>query len=120
MPDVPYPTSGITMFSQEDDGLHYSFDGVYSQGRAVKVTLAAQLDGNWYPVVGSQVADSISFRLREDGSIESRLKKDGKDVGANYGSVSVDGQLLTLRWELIAPTGATITWVTTSERSSGL
>ena len=120
MPDVPYPTAGITTFSQEEDGLHYSFDGVYSQGRAVKVTLVAHLDGNWYPAVGSQVADTISFSIRENGTIEARLKKNGKEVGSNFGSVSVDGQLFTLRWELIAPNGATITWVTTSERTSAL
>jgi hypothetical protein len=114
-PDLPHPTAGITTFSQEEDGIHYSNDGVWSDGRTSSVSAVFQLDGNWYPVTGSLVADSLSSRLLDDASFEGKMKKGGVEVGTNRSIVSADG-LMTGHWEFVGPEGTTITWETTSER----
>lgn len=57
-PDLPHPIGGITTFTQEKDAIYYNNDGVWSDGRASKVSAALQMDGTWFPITGSLVADS--------------------------------------------------------------
>ena len=115
-PDLPHPVSGITIFTQEQDGIHYSGDTVWSDGRTSKAAFVYQLDGSWYPVTGSLVADSASLRLLEDGSLEARMKKGGADLGNQHCTFSADGRVMTSHWEFIGPDGAKITWELMSER----
>jgi hypothetical protein len=115
-PDLPHMTSAVTTFTQEKDGIQYSNDGVWSDGRRSKVSYITQLDGSWCPVTGSTLTDSISLRRLEDGSLESRMKKGGADVGNVRATVSADGRTMTGHWELVGPGGTTVTWKTTAER----
>jgi hypothetical protein len=115
-PDLPHPTSGITSFTQEEDAVHYSNDGVWSDGRAAKVSAVLRMDGTWCPLTGSLVADSLSFRCLEDGSFEAKMRKAGTDVGTNRTTASADGRTMTGHWEFVGPGGTTITWKTMSER----
>jgi len=48
-PDLPHPTSGITTFTQKEDAVHYSNEGVWSDGRTAKVGAVLQMDGNKVP-----------------------------------------------------------------------
>jgi hypothetical protein len=116
-PDLPHPTSGTTTFTQGQDGaIHYSNDGVWSDGRTPKVTADIQLDGTWCPITGSLVTDSVSFRHLGDGSLEVRMRKGGADVGTNRSTYSADGRTMTGHWQFSGPGGSVITWTTTSER----
>ena len=111
-PNLPHPISGITTFTEEEDAIHYSNDGAWSNGRTVKVSADLQLDGNWHPVTGSALADSLSFLSLEDGSFEAKMKRGGVDTGISRSTVSEDGRTLTGLWDIIGPD----TWITTSER----
>lgn len=115
-PDLPHPTSGITTFTQEEDAIHYSNEGVWSDGRTTKVSAVLQMDGNWYPITGSLLADSLSFRRLEDGSFEAKGKKNGIDVLTSRSTFSADRRTMTGSWELAGPDGTTITWETESDR----
>jgi hypothetical protein len=113
---LPHITSGITTFTQKEDGIHYRSDNVWSDGRSSKVSCISQLDGNWCPVTGSMMSDSLCLRRQEDGSLESRMKKGGVDVGTVRATISADGRTMTGHWEFAGPGGATVTWKTTAER----
>jgi hypothetical protein len=115
-PDLPYPTSGLTTFAQEEDGIHYSADSTWSDGRTTNVSALLQLDGTWSPVTGSQLVDSLSFKGLEDGSFEAKGMKGGAHAVTTHATYSADGRTSTAHWELVGPNGATITWETTSER----
>ena len=115
-PDLPHPTSGITTFTQEKDAVHYSNDGVWSDGRKAKVTAVLQMDGTWCPVKGSLLADSLSIRRLENGSLEAKMRKGGVDVGSSRSTYSADGRIMTGHWEIVGPGGKTVTWKMTSER----
>ncbi len=115
-PDLPHPTSGTTTFAQQADGIHYSNEGAWSDGRKAKVSALLQLDGSWCPVTGSVLSDSLSFRRLEDGSFDAKMKKGGADVGSVRSTVSADGRTMTGHWEIAGPDGKTISWKTTSER----
>ena len=115
-PDLPHPTSGITTFIQKENAIHYTNDGIWSDGRTAKVTAILHLDGEWCPVNGSLLADSLSFQNLSDGSFEAKLKKSGVDVGTSRSTVSADGRTMMALWKIAGPEGATVTWKTTSER----
>jgi hypothetical protein len=115
-PDLPHPTSGITTFTQVGDAVHYSSEGVWSDGRPAKVSAVFQMDGSWYPVTGSLLADSLSFRRLGDGSFEAKMKKGGVDVGTSRSTVSADGRTMTGHWEIVGASRTSLTWETTSER----
>lgn len=115
-PDLPHPASGITTFTEEEDAIRYTNDGVWSDGRTSKVTADLLLDGTWCQVTGSLLVDSLSFRHLEDGSFEAKMKKGGVDVGTTRSKVSADGRSSTGHWEILGPDGTTVTWTTTSER----
>ena len=115
-PEMPHPTAGITRFTQEEDAIHYSNDGVWSDGRTSKVSFVFQLDGEWFPVTGSLLADSISCRLLADGSFEAKMRRNGADAGTTRSTVSTDGRTMMGHWEFGGPGGTAITWKTTAER----
>lgn len=115
-PDLPHPVSGITTFTQEKDAVRYSNEGTWSDERTVKVSAILQMDGNWCPVTGSLLTDSLSFRRLDDGSFEAKMKKGGADAGTSRSTVSADGRTMTGHWEIVGPGGTSLTWVTTSER----
>jgi hypothetical protein len=115
-PHLPHPTGGITTFTQEEDTIQYSNEGIWSNGQTVKVSADLQLDGTWRPVTGSMLADSLSSHRLEDGSVETAMQKGGVSVGTNRLKVSDDGQSLTTHWELAGPGGIPIIWNLTLER----
>jgi hypothetical protein len=115
-PDLPHPTLGITTFTQKEDAIHYSNDGVWSDGQTVSVSAVLRMDGSWCPVTGSLVTDSLSFRRLDDVSFKAEMRKGGVAVGTNHTTVSADGQTMTGHWEFPGPGGASINWTTTSQR----
>jgi hypothetical protein len=115
-PDLPHPVSGTTIFSEAANCIHYRNDSVWTDGQAATVNFVFHIDGNWYPITGSRLADSLSFRSLEDSSIQATMKKGGVEVGTNHTTVSADGQTLTSHWKFAGPGGTSITWETTSQR----
>ena len=115
-PDLPHPQSGVTTFTQENDIIQYTNDGVWTDGRRTKVTAVLQLDGSLCPITNSMVADALTLRVLDDGTLEVKMKRGGVDVGTNQTSVSPDGRTMTGQWDLVGPGGTKITWNTTQER----
>ena len=102
--------------TQEPDGLHLTGEQVWSDGRTVKINTVYQMDGKWYPVTGSPIADSVSAKRLDDGSIEAKLRKGGADAGTNRTAVSADGRTLTADADLVGPGGTRLKWKVTSQR----
>ena len=115
-PDLPHPVSGVTNTTQESDGVHMNSEGTWSDGRTVKMSAVYKLDGNWYPLNGSFVADSVSVRALEGGAYEAKLRKGGVDVGTQRITISADGRSLTADVNVAGPGGAPISWKTNSTR----
>jgi len=115
-PDLPHPVGGITNTTQEPDGFHMNSVATWSDGRTVKTSAVYKLDGSWYAVSGSLVADSVSVRALEGGAYEAKLRKGGVDVGTQRISVSADGRTLTADANVQTPGGTPVSWRTTSIR----
>jgi len=115
-PDLPHPISGTTTFAQEQDGIRYRNAGVWSDGRTSNVHALIRMDGSWCPITGSLVADEISVRLLDDGSMEATTRKGGNHTGSVRSAISSDGKTQTGQWEMVGPGGEKVTWKTTSTR----
>jgi hypothetical protein len=114
-PDLPYPKSGLTTFTQEADSVHYEAETLWSDGCSSQVKATLKLDGSWCPVTGSSVADSVSFRADGD-SFDVEMRKHNAEAGTNRTTISSTGRTMTTRWEIPCPDGETIVWKTASER----
>lgn len=111
--DLPYPTSGIAIFTQEEDGIHYSNETVWSDARTTKSSVVFQMDGSWSSVTGAMLHDSMCLR-RLGSSFEFKMRKGAVDVGSCLATVSADTKTLTADWEFVGPGGTKVTWKTTS------
>lgn len=74
-------------------------------------------DGTDQKVTGDPYSDTLSVKVIDDHNIENTAKKDGKVVGTAKGSVSSDGDTLTVAWtDSGQPTGGTQTGTYTQKR----
>ena len=100
---------------QEKDAIQYSADTVWSDSRKSKVSALLQTDGTWCAITGSLLADSLSIRNLENGSLEAECER-RFEVGSTRSTYSADGRTQTGHWEFSGPGSITVTWTTTSER----
>jgi hypothetical protein len=114
-PELPHPTSALTTFSEEADGIHYRAEMTWSDGRTTSTQAVLSADGSWCPMIGSALADAVSVHIHDDGSLEARMRKGQVTVGTLHTKVSADGQTSVSHWDLIG-TGIAITWKTTAVR----
>jgi hypothetical protein len=112
-PELPHPTAGTAEFIQQEDGVHYINHSLWSTGQNNKSTVTFQLDGNWYPVTGALMHDSLSCQHLPDGSFEFKMRKGEANIGVCHSRT--DRNLITAHWEFFLPGGSTVTWETTSE-----
>lgn len=93
-PQLPYPKLSLTTFVQREDGMH----------------------GNWCPVAGSALADSVTLQVLDHGSVEGKMRKGESASEKNRMTVSADGQVMKTIWEILGQGGVTITWKTSAQR----
>ena len=74
-PGLPHPTAGTAEFIQQEDGIHYFNDTVWSNGGITKSSVVFHLDGEWYPATGALMHDAISGQHVPDGSFEIKMRK---------------------------------------------
>ena len=115
-PNLPHPKSSVTTFAEQKDGIQYRADTTWSDGRTTTAHGVFAIDGGWSAVTGSAIADSVSLRILDDGSIEGRLKKHDRETGRSETTVSADRTTMHTLWEVTVPGGVAITWNTTSIR----
>ena len=115
-PELPHPTAGTAEFTQHDDGIHYINHSEWSHGQITESRVVFHFDGNWYPVAGALMFDSMSGQHLPDGSFEIKMRKGEANFGGCRCRVSPDAKLLTADWELVLPGGVAVTWKTTSEQ----
>jgi hypothetical protein len=115
-PELPYPQSSVTTFTQKDYGIDYKAESIWSDGRSTVARMVFRIDGSWCPASGSVLADSVSLRILDDGSFEGRMRKGESESGKTHMTVSADGRTMAAQWDILGPGGVTITWKTTSQR----
>jgi hypothetical protein len=78
------------------EGIKVSVEGVGADGKAQSYSYTVSYDGKDYPVTGSPVADSISYKKVDENTIEGTSKKGGQVTSTATIVVSKDGKTLTV------------------------
>ena len=110
------PQQGITVLTQEAEGIHYIAVGTYSDGQTRHTESTFRLDGHSYPVLGGTLGDALSARPSGPRSLEVTVTRGGALSAQVQVTVSADGKMMTMHFEVILPPNANITWTTVSER----
>ena len=84
-----------------DGGFKATVTGIEADGSPVNFSYAAQLDGNYYAVSGTQPTDSIAFRRTNPRRLESTRKVNGKVQGNSTFALSRNGRVVTLTFTLL-------------------
>ena len=84
-------------------------EGTDAAGKKTSIVWTGKLDGKQYPVTGDSMADSRSFKVTGEKSIEMKSQKDGKDVGEGTVVVSADGKTRTVTTRVTNAKGEKVT-----------
>lgn len=82
--------------SSEGDNMKVTQDGTDPQGNAFHVEWTGKFDGKDYPVTGSPVMDTRSYKKVNDRTLMADNKKDGKSVTTARSVISADGKSRTV------------------------
>jgi hypothetical protein len=113
---IPIPIEAIAAFHKVGDHLLYTADTVYPDGKTSRIEATFKADEQAYPVTGSLLGDSVSFRQTSRHTLIATMTRDGVVSGTATAKVSVDGFTLTIRWEAFLPGGQSVTYMTVGDR----
>lgn len=112
----PLPQQATSAFAPHEDGLEYTSDVVYPDGRTNRVTSVFRTDGQEYALRGSPAGDAWSINQTSPTTFEGNITRDGKLSGRIRATISDKDNLLTTEWEIVQPEGPTIFYITQAER----
>jgi hypothetical protein len=92
----PPPKSATIAYEEAADGIKRTGESVDAEGKTTSFQYTAKYDGNEYPVIGSDLYETITLKRINDQTTEATLKKSGKVVSNARRVVSKDGKVMTL------------------------
>ena len=95
--------------SSEGDNMKVTQDGTDRDGKPLHMEWTGKFDGKDYPVTGSPVMDSRSYKKMGGSTLASDSKKDGKVVSSARSTISADGKTRTVHATQTDPSGKKIT-----------
>jgi hypothetical protein len=116
---IPIPIEAKTAFDKQGDLIRYSADTVYPNGHTALIETTFQANGQPYPLAGSLIGDSVSFRQTSRHSFVATVTRGGVASGTVSVRVSSDGFTMTSNWEILLPDGQSVTYRTIHDRQPG-
>ncbi|SPE38719.1 hypothetical protein SBA6_930024 [Candidatus Sulfopaludibacter sp. SbA6] len=112
---IPAPSKVSLSFEQHEDGIHYTADSEFPDGKKVHAHAVLQFDGQFYPLTGSPFGDAISVRQTGPASFESQVTKAG--APSARAAVTATDNRLTAHWEAHTPNGI-VSWTSEAVRQT--
>lgn len=94
--NAPLPKSETRTYASTPYGIALTWKRESADGKNSIVSTTFKYDGKDYPVTGSPDLDTLNAKRVDANTIESTLKRMGKDIGTAKRTVSTDGKMLTL------------------------
>jgi 2',3'-cyclic-nucleotide 2'-phosphodiesterase (5'-nucleotidase family) len=110
------PKSQTRTYTQSGPSITLVIKTVGADGKEATVQTTYKLDGNDYPVSGSQDFDSLSAKQVNPHTATFTLKKAGKAVGRTTRTVSHDGKILTSKSDTTTTKGEKVESVLVFDR----
>ena len=86
-------------------------DGTSGDGKPMHTEWTGKLDGKDYPLTGDSTADSRSYKMIDEHTLELTNKKSGKVTTSGRVVVSADGKTRTLHLSATDPSGKKVSGV---------
>jgi hypothetical protein len=90
------PKNSTVIYAADGDTIKVTTDGTGGDGKPSHTDWTGKFDGKDYPLTGDPTADSRSYKMINEHTLELTNKKDGKVTTSGKVEVSKDGKARTL------------------------
>jgi len=90
------PKNHTVVYEAAGDNIKVTVDGTDAAGKATHNEWTGKFDGKDYPITGDPTADTRSYKMVDDHTMELTNKKDGKATATGRIVVSGDGKTRTV------------------------
>ena len=88
--------NSTVIYATNGDSVKVTTDGTDSDGKPLHTEWTGKFDGKEYPLTGDPTADSRSYKLIDEHTLDLTSKKSGKETNHGKVVVSKDGKTRTL------------------------
>ncbi|MGO8857378.1 MAG: hypothetical protein ACLQO1_16960 [Steroidobacteraceae bacterium] len=101
----PVLKSQTRTYTQGDDGISVTVNGIRADGSAVSQQSTFKYDNKAYPWSGAADYDALSLKRVNGSTVKAILMKAGKKVGNTTRTISRHGKVLTLTTKVTGADG---------------
>jgi hypothetical protein len=110
------PKNTSVVYQEAGDKIRVSVDGVDAEGDAAHNEWIGKFDGKDYPLSGDPTADTRSYKVIDDHTLELTNKKNGKVILTARIAVSADGKSRTVTVTGVEPGGKKVEYTETYDK----
>jgi hypothetical protein len=103
--------NSTVIYATNGDSVKVTTDGTDSDGKPLHTEWAGKFDGKEYPLTGDPTADSRSYKLIDEHTLDLTSKKSGKVINTGHVVVSKDGKTRTLHLNATDSSGKKVSGV---------
>ena len=98
-------------YANDGDNVKVTTDGTDGDGKPMHTEWTGKFDGKEYPLTGDPTADSRSYKMIDEHTLDLTSKKGGKATNSGHVVVSKDGKTRTLQLNATDSSGKKISGV---------
>lgn len=105
------PKNSTVIYAADGDNIKVTTDGTGGDGKPTHTEWTGKFDGKDYPLTGDPTADSRSYKMIDEHTLDLTNKKGGKVTTSGKVEVSRDGKTRTLHLTATDPSGKKVSGV---------
>jgi hypothetical protein len=105
------PKNSTVIYAADGDNIKVTTDGTGGDGKPTHTEWTGKFDGKDYPLTGDATADSRSYKMIDEHTLDLTNKKGGKVTTSGKVEVSRDGKTRTLHLTATDPSGKKVSGV---------
>jgi hypothetical protein len=98
-------------YANDGDNVKVTTDGIDGDGKPMHTEWTGKFDGKEYPLTGDPTADSRSYKMIDEHTLDLTSKKSGKATNSGHVVVSKDGKTRTLQLNATDSSGKKVSGV---------
>ena len=103
--------NSTVIYTADGDNIKVTTDGTGGDGKPTHTEWTGKFDGKDYPLTGDPTADSRSYKMIDEHTLDLTNKKGGKVTTSGKVEVSRDGKTRTLHLTATDPSGKKVSGV---------
>jgi hypothetical protein len=108
--------NSTVIYAADGDNVKVTTDGTGSDGKSMHTEWTGKFDGKDYPLTGDPTADSRTYKMIDEHTLDLTSKKSGKVMNTGHVVVSKDGKTRTLHLTANDSSGKKVSGVSMYEK----